>query len=161
MPFPSLTSSADLKLHNVDFCFRTILQFLPWNADGKKLLFLICLQADLGLWGVHITGSDKFRPCALVSMVTGKVRAFEVCVCVGGGRQREQSTDSEHTQTHTHRHTHTDTDMHRFTKIINSRCPLLLLSAAMITSQPSRGSCLSLSVWICAEYMEIKSTETQ
>lgn len=101
-------------------------RYITWtSAFGKfafsnelrveKLLFLICQS------GVHITGSDNFRSCAFVSMVTRRegegFLGVSVCVCVGTVGRRWAQTD-------------TCTDSQK----INNHSLLLLLSAAVITS---------------------------
>lgn len=90
----SQKSKKKAALYNVNLCFGLIC--IPIELQAEKLLFLICQLADSGLWGVHISGSDNFRSCAFVSMVTGREGEgfLGVCVCEGAVGRQKAHTDT-------------------------------------------------------------------
>ena len=84
--------------------------YITWiSASGSFAFSLSCERKSsfswfVSVWGVHITGSDNFRSCAFVSMVTGREGegflgvCVCVCVCDEGAVGRQWA--------HTHRHIH-------------------------------------------------------
>lgn len=93
--------------------------YITWiSASGSFAFSLSCERKSsfswfVSVWGVHITGSDNFRSCAFVSMVTGRegegFLGVGVCVCVWWGSSWQ--TVSTHTDTCTN------------SQKVNNHCP--------------------------------------